>query len=585
MENDSLKIASWIKHALNGGIKIERTDDEKVLGLTEKPVPSDFLILLRNRKMIPKYAMRLEELGIPFEVAGGKAFSSTYALNEIVKILKSVADPDSAVDLVATLRGLFFGISDDVLYQFRKAGGRFSFYSEVPAGAPTAIGSIMGSAFERLQLYRNWSRTLPPSVAIEKIIEDVGLVPFLINQDMAGSRTGNIMKVLEYLNRAELTGDMEFLSVVEGIEELTAEGEMDEIDISHGSRKAVRIMNLHKAKGLEAPVVFLANPTGKSNHPPMLHIRRETDQAIGHFVIFSRSNFHDKIIAIPPDWDKYAAEENSYGAAEEERLLYVASTRAKNILVISSYPEKADGNYWSVFDPYLATVEELEAPEAEAKVPTTFSITKNNFDEAQKSFRHNLESFGRQTFSVVSVTSLPKEGIALPSWKRTGRGLSWGNVIHRTLEAINKRITGKELDVLVTNLLTSEGRPLDDKATVFSVIEEMKKSEFWKEVEKAEKKLMEVPFSLKLKPSELGLTDSKGEYVILSGVIDLVYKNQKGWTIVDYKTDDVGDNIQDFVKYYAPQVKAYSRYWEETSGEAVSKTGLFFVQRKEFIEI
>ena len=93
----------------------------------------------------------------------------------------------------------------------------------------------MGSAFERLQLYRNWSRTLPPSVAIEKIIEDVGLVPFLINQDMAGSRTGNIMKVLEYLNRAELTGDMEFLSVVEGIEELTAEGEMDEIDISHGS--------------------------------------------------------------------------------------------------------------------------------------------------------------------------------------------------------------------------------------------------------------------------------------------------------------------------------------------------------------
>ena len=178
-------------------------------------------------------------------------------------------------------------------------------------------------------------------------------------------------------------------------------------------------------------------------------------------------------------------------------------------MVISSYPEKADGNYWSVFDPYLATVEELEAPEAEAKVPTTFSITKNNFDEAQKSFRHNLESFGRQTFSVVSVTSLPKEGIALPSWKRTGAA-SWGNVIHRTLEAINKRITGKELDVLVTNLLTSEGRPLDDKATVFSVIEEMKKSEFWKEVEKAEKKLMEVPFSLKLKPSELDLPTLRG---------------------------------------------------------------------------
>ena len=96
---------------------------------------------------------------------------------------------------------------------------------------------------------------------------------------------------------------------------------------------------------------------------------------------------------------------------------------------------------------------------------------------------------------------------------------------------------------------------------------------------------MEVPFSIKLKPAELGLTGPVGAYVILSGAIDLVYKDRNGWTIVDYKTDDVEDNIQDFVRYYSPQVKAYSRFWEETSGEKVSRTGLFFVQRREFIEV
>ncbi len=585
VEEDSRRIASWIKHALEGGTKIERTDDEKAIGLDERPVPSDFLILLRNKKMIPAYASRLEEFGIPFEVAGGNAFSNTYALSEIIKILKAVADPGSAVDLVAALRGLFFGVSDDILYQFRKAGGLFSFYSDMPSGAPQAIGSVMGSAFERLKLYKNWSVTLPPSVAIEKVIEDVGLVPYLMNQDMGGSRTGNIMKVLEYLHRVELAGTMEFLSVVEDLEELTAEGEIDEIDISHGSRKAVRIMNLHKAKGLEAPVVFLANPTGKSDHPPKLHIWREGDQAVGHFVISSKSNFQNKIIAIPPDWEKYAEEEDSYGSAEEDRLLYVAGTRAKNILVISSYTENGDKNYWSPFDPYIGTVKELDFPEVKTRAPIMFSVTKKNFDKAQEIFRRSLESFGSQTHSVLSVTSLPKEGITLPSWKRTGRGLSWGNVIHRTLEAVNKGILGKELDVLVTNVLTEEGRPMEDKATVFSVIEEIRKSEFWKEVEKAEKKFMEVPFSLKLKPAELGLSGPIGEYVILSGVIDLVYKDRNGWTIVDYKTDDVGDNIQDFVKYYSPQVKAYSHYWEETSGEKVSRKGLFFVHRREFIEV
>ena len=550
VEEDSRRIASWIKHALEGGIKIERTVDEKALGLGERPVPSDFLILLRNKKMIPTYASRLEEFGIPFEVAGGNAFKSTYALGEIIKILKAVADPDSAVDLVSALRGLFFGISDNILYQFRKAGGRFSFYSDVPSGTPQAIDSVIGSAFERLKLYRNWAGTLPPSVAIEKVIEDVGLVPYIMNQDMGGSRTGNIMKVLEYLHRVELAGTMEFLSVVEDLEELTAEGEMDEIDISHGNRKAVRIMNLHKAKGLEAPVVFLANPTGKSEHQPKLHIRRESDQAVGHFVISSKSNFQEKIVAIPPDWDKYVTEENNYDSAEADRLLYVAGTRAKNILVISSYPDKGDKNFWSLFDPYLGTVKELDSPEVKTGARRTFSVTKKNFDKAQELFKQSLESFGSQTHSVVSVTSLPKEGITIPSWKRTGRGLSWGNVIHRTLESINKGISGKELDVLVTNVLTEEGRPMEDKATVFSVIEEIRKSEFWKEVEKAEKKFMEVPFSLKLKPAELGLTGPIGEYVILSGAIDLVYKDKNGWTIVDYKTDDVGDNIQDFVKYY-----------------------------------
>ena len=585
VENDSLKIASWIKHALEGGIKIERTEDEKALGLDERPVPSDFLILLRNKKRIPEYAMRLEEFGIPFEVAGGNAFSSTYALGEILKILKAVADPDSAVDLVAALRGLFFGISDDVLYQFRKAGGRFSFYSDVPDGAPKAVVSVMKRSFERLKLYRGWSRTLPPSVAIEKIIEDVGMMPYLMNQDMAGSRTGNIMKVLEYLHRAELAGTMEFLSVVEDLEEVTADGEMDEIDISHGSRKAVRIMNLHKAKGLESPVVFLANPTGKSDHPPKLHIRREADQAVGHFVISFKSNYHDKTIAIPPDWDKYAADEYGYVSAEEDRLLYVAGTRAKNVLVISSYPAKGDINYWSLFDHYLGAVKELESPQVKTRELKTFFLKKKVFDQAQELLMRNLESFGSQTHSVVSVTSLPKEGIAMPSWRRTGRGMSWGNVIHHSLEAVNKGISGKELDVLVTNILTEEGRPLEDKATVLSVIEEIRKSKFWKEVEKAEKKLTEVPFSLRLKPSELGFTSPMEEYVILSGVIDLVYKDQNGWTIVDYKTDDVGNNIQDFVRYYSPQVKAYSRYWEEVSGEKVSRTGLFFVQRRKFIEV
>jgi ATP-dependent helicase/nuclease subunit A len=584
VEHDSLRIASWIRYALAGGIRIERTAEEKVLGLNERPVPSDFLVLLRNKAMIPLYAKRLEEFGIPFEVAGGNAFSMTFGLAEVVKILKALADPDSAVDLVAALRGLFFGVSDDILYRFRKAGGSFSFYADVPSGVPPEVSEVMGRAVERLRRYRKWTSVLPPSVAIEKIIEDVGLVPYLLNSDMGGSQTGNIMKVIEYLQKVELTGTMEFLSVVGQIEGLLEEGEMDEIDIAHGSQKAVRIMNLHKAKGLESPVVFLANPSGKSDHEPQIHIRRDADGAVGYFEIFySRrilNRTQKRVIAIPPEWEKYAATEGGYASDEEDRILYVAGTRAKNALVVSTYAEKGEKNPWAFFDPHLREVPELDSPAAKPKTPEAFSISKREFARFHESSGEGFKGFVRPTYSALSVTSIAKETGSLPTWKRSGRGHSWGNVIHRALEAVMKGVEGKILDHLIVNFLIEEGRQQDEKETVLSILGEITESEFWKEAQSAEQKFVEVPFSLKVVPSDLGLSGDVGEYVILSGTIDLVYKTNDGWKIIDYKTDDVSDNVGEFVRYYAPQIKAYSRFWQEITGEKIAGAGLFFVKTK-----
>jgi ATP-dependent helicase/nuclease subunit A len=83
----------------------------------------------------------------------------------------------------------------------------------------------------------------------------------------------------------------------------------------------------------------------------------------------------------------------------------------------------------------------------------------------------------------------------------------------------------------------------------------------------------------------LALPASSGEWAILSGTIDLIYRNHDGWTIVDYKTDDVGEQMEDFVKYYSPQVKAYSRFWEEITGEKVTKAGLYFIHAKQFVTV
>ncbi|MBS1112654.1 MAG: ATP-dependent exonuclease beta subunit, helicase and exonuclease [Nitrospirae bacterium] len=587
VEEDAERIASYIRAALDGKIKLARTDGEKKAELDERPVPSDFLILLHNRKMIPEYARRLEAYGIPFEVSGGNALKSAFGLREVIRILKAVAEPDSTVDLVSALRGLFFGISDDMLYRFKRNGGRFNFYSSVPEDMESDVKAAFKNAFDKLSHYKDWSKTLPPSVAIEKIIEDVGLIPYLLSDVMGGSQTGNILKVLEFLQHSDMEGTADFLSVVEELDSLLAEGEMDETDISHGGMKAVRIMNLHKAKGLEAPVVFLANPSGKSDHMITLHIQRQGTDAVGYYVITLKTNTYKiNLLAIPPGWDTFVTEESNYHKAEEDRLLYVAGTRAKNLLVISTYPYNEDINYWAPFDQHRDTVQELESPAiSEAKIQEKVAVKKKQFDKAQETLGRNISKIKQQSYFIENVTSLTKTTGDLPVWKRTGRGLKWGRVMHRILEAVGKGMKGTELDLLISNVLNEEGRPPEEMMTVKMLMSQIEASEFWNEVQAAEEKYFEVPFSLRLKPSELALPASSGEWAILSGTIDLIYRNHDGWTIVDYKTDDVGEQMEDFVKYYSPQVKAYSRFWEEITGEKVTKAGLYFIHAKQFVTV
>jgi ATP-dependent helicase/nuclease subunit A len=584
VEEDAVRIATWIRAALDRKIRLARTDDETKTGLDERPVPSDFLILLRNKKMIPEYAKKLEEYGIPFEVSGGNALKSASGLREIIKILKAVAEPDSTVDLVSALRGLFFGVSDDMLYRFKRGGGRFTFYSSVHEGMESDVKTAFQNAFDKLTQYRDWSQLLPPSVAIEKIIEDVGLIPYLLSDEMGASQTGNIMKVIEFLQHSDIERTADFISVVEELDSFLAEGEMDEIDISHGSLKAVRIMNLHKAKGLEAPVVFLANPTGKSDHMITLHIQRQGTDAVGYYVItHTTSTYKTNILAIPPGWDTFETEESNYDRAEEDRLVYVASTRAKNLLVISTYPDNQEKNYWSPFDQHLDAVQELERPAIpEVKIQEELVVKKKEFDKVHKILGQNLDKLAEQTYALENVTSLTKTTGDLPVWKRTGRGLKWGSVMHRVLEAVGRGMKGNELDLLISNVLKEEGRSPEEMTTVKMLITGIKASEFWQELQNAKEKYFEVPFSLRLKPSDLGLPPTSGEWAILSGTIDLVYKNHDGWTVVDYKTDDVGEKMEDFVKFYTPQVKAYSQFWEEMSGEKVAKAGLYFVHSKQF---
>ena len=115
-------------------------------------------------------------------------------------------------------------------------------------------------------------------------------------------------------------------------------------------------MNLHKAKGLEANVVFLADPAGGLTTRVDVHIERIDLKPRGWLKIVSKSegSFTSKLLGEHVDWPAYEAAERPYLEAEEDRLLYVAATRAREMLIISRSTESLRASAWGILNSFLA---------------------------------------------------------------------------------------------------------------------------------------------------------------------------------------------------------------------------------------
>ncbi|MHB1253757.1 MAG: UvrD-helicase domain-containing protein, partial [Candidatus Humimicrobiaceae bacterium] len=344
---DAVKISNWIYCSVNAGkLKLQRTPDEIKAGLTQKPDYSDFLILTKTRKSLGLYARALEKNGIPYDISGGLVFNESMELNEILKLFKAIDDDKDPVSLVAVLRGLFFGISDESLYNFKQAGGNFSYYSSAPAGF-----SDFEEAFKRLKEYKEIINKNEPVVAAEAIIEKSGIIPLALSEEEGLTRAGNIYKVMELLKDFDAEKIETFYDLTKNMEEILKNKEIESMSLLVSKKNVVRLMNLHKAKGLEASVVILADPMGESKHfEPQYHISRTEDKkAKGYFSISRPTSIYSgELLGIPPDWDDKLSEEKKYEEAERRRLEYVAVTRAKNILVVSTYREGTKAKAWEI---------------------------------------------------------------------------------------------------------------------------------------------------------------------------------------------------------------------------------------------
>lgn len=540
--------------------------------------PSDFLILARRRANLPVYARALEARGIPYEIAGGGAFRDSDEIAALLAAVEAVADPENPVPLVATLRGPLFGVDDESLYRFRQAGGRFDFRSTPPARSDARIRR----AFRHLAAAAEDAGSLPPAAALSRFVERIGSVALAAAGSLGDARAGNILKALA--SARELSRQREtFPEIVRRLRELTEDDKVEEMVTRPGRSDVVRLMTLHRAKGLEARVVFLADPTDPLVRLPNFWIDRSSDPARAHVLVerdlgpFAKGDE----IARPLDWETKRDREKDFLERENERLLYVAATRAREALIVSFRRNKNGevGGPWKRLDPHVTR----ELPRAATSEPAVRDLDEKALPGELEQFRaHRLDRLtasSRPSYAAATVTALAhgmEDGgaAARPFASATGKGMSWGSALHRILEAV-MRDPSVDLRVFAANVLAEEDRPPEDLEEALSAVEGVRGSPLWKRALASRRCLVEVPFTLSVASAELGKEDGPPE-TLLSGAIDLVFEEDDGWVLVDYKSDTVRGNLDDLVRFYEPQLAHYRRVWEETTGRP-TRAGLYFL--------
>ena len=258
---------------------------------------SDFLILTRKKKdRIAPYASALEALNIPIEVSGAGAFGESAEVAALTVLLRALADPQDQLTLVNVLRGPLFGISDPELFEFKQAGGWFSIFAAAirRASAVSRIerrSPLIGAsrdALAALRQYYRWTRMLPAGAALDKILEHTGYLA-LAATTPGGVEAGDLLHAVDRVRQVLEDGG----NLADAADALAADSEasneVESLPLEPGRTDVVRLMNLHKAKGLEADVVFLADPCGGMKPRVDVHIKRDGAKALGWFKVEKKS--------------------------------------------------------------------------------------------------------------------------------------------------------------------------------------------------------------------------------------------------------------------------------------------------------
>ncbi len=526
-------------------------------------LPGNFLVLTGRKAPIASYARALAERNIPVTTTGAN-LTQEHELLEVLVVLRALADPGNGVLVAAALEGLFFGLSPADLYAARQAHVAFSIAAPV-------VGDTL-PAQRALSVLRRWwefSRQHPTDVLLERIFDETGLLFHAAGSVLGDARAGALLHLVEAVRAEASVGRSGLIEAMELLQTLL-DGDADDAPLRPGRSDAVRIMNLHKAKGLEAEIVILAAPTDLREHEPDVHVTRAAHGAATGGLLITRGSGNQKQrLAQPVGWDEMQATESLFQRAEAERLRYVATTRAKRVLVVAQAEKigtssKPDASMWR---PLAKTVDAMAGDPLEIAVrPAAGRLTLDIGADAlvgrAEAARERVAAARTPSLIVETVTGTVKGDNAyaepVPNRSRL-EGRKWGTAVHRCIDALVRGRTGAGLHSFARAVLSDERLDASVLPRLLQLLDDVERSETWRTLRDGGVPLSEL--------SVMRAETRDDRVVVTEGVIDLAVETTAGWRVVDWKSDvtDVVGWADRVVKYEA-QVARYAELLAQVTG-------------------
>lgn len=493
----------------------------------------DITLLFRSSNAFGAYIDIFKKKGIPYLVEGEKYFYKTPEVMEFINLVAAISNPDDQLALVGVLRSPVGGLTDREILELKNAEG-FD-YRKPPPRYKEKIGNL----FEHLKAAWLNSSTTPVPDLISTILRKTYFMEIAGQSTHGEQAVANIMKIralaLKWLQNEPLTLT-EYVKRIRNYQ--LDEREEGENPLADAHYNAVKVMTIHKAKGLEFPVVFLPNlSAGTRNfaqHKPVL-VQDWKSDTLG--LRLPRTKIMNTSMHILEE------EISEREAAEERRVFYVAMTRAKDKLILLGRSGRGgmsdfigylgESKYWPhKFEsvPWTGIKTERRSPGPgdllkqwdPLVLANHFKLKDQQYIQAQ-SFKR-VTSPTRQHNEQDKWRVVDEDNIHVP----VNSAISIGLICHKVLEGWDFK--GKNN---LSELVQSAGHifevfDAEVIAEAHDILKQFIKSEIGQKLGRVDILGREIPF---IYPHQEG-----AQLQVMRGVIDLIYEEQGKIIIADYKT-------------------------------------------------